>query len=202
MHSSTPQLEPPLQSGLSTIMAGRNWRSLPWHCFVFWAHTPRNYGEADNQSGIGCPLKANISSKLQLVVAVAAPGDFVAACQHLKRDLWAEKSPAQPQSQSQPLPQRQPQRQTAVFISHFHPTVLYVYIERQLCVYVYRDEPLTALWKTSMSGKFQINEPQTLFSGLAGSVAVARVVNCFTFDQLQPQLYGSRLQYLLKAVHD
>lgn len=108
---------------------------------VFWAHTPRNYGKAGNQNDIGCPLKANISSKLQLVVAGAAPGDFVgfcfvAACQHLKRALWAEKSPAQlqSQSQSQPLPQRQPQRQTAVFISHFHPTVLYT--ERQLCVYV------------------------------------------------------------------
>lgn len=162
MHSSTPQLEPPLQSGLSTIMAGRNWRSLPWHCFVFWAHTPRNYGEADNQSDIGCPLKANISSKLQLVVAVAAPGDFVAACQHLKRDLWAEKSPAQPQSQ--PLPQRQPQRQTAVFISHFHPTVLYVYIERQLCMYMCKE---TNLWlpfgKLQWAESFKLMNPKLCF---------------------------------------
>lgn len=197
MHSSTPQLEPPLQSGLSTIMAGRNWRSLPWHCFVFWAHTPRNYGEADNQSDIGCPLKANISSKLQLVVAVAAPGDFVAACQHLKRDLWAEKKPS-PASVSASA-----SATTSATDRSFHQSLSpNSQPKRQLCVYVYRDEPLTALWKTSMSGKFQINEPRTVFSGLAGSVAVARVVNCFTFDQLQPQLYGSRLQYLLNAVHD
>lgn len=134
MHSATPQLEPALQSGLSTIiMAGRNLRSLPWHCSVFWAHThPEIMARQTIKTDIGCPLKANMSSMLQLIVAVAAPGDFVgfcfvAPCQHLKRETYGLKkpSPAQPQPQSQLQPQRQPQRQTAVFIRHFHPTVLY-----------------------------------------------------------------------------
>lgn len=136
MHSATPQLEPALQSGLSTIiMAGRNLRSLPWHCSVFWAHThPEIMARQTIKTDIGCPLKANMSSKLQLVVCCGRTRRFrwfllrCALSTFEERDLWAEKtqpSPAQPQPQSQLQPQRQPQRQTAVFIRHFHPTVLY-----------------------------------------------------------------------------
>lgn len=132
MHSATPQLEPALQSGLSTIiMAGRNLRSLPWHCSVFWAHThPEIMARQTIKTDIGCPLKANMSSKLQLVVCCGRTRQFrwflfcCALSTFEERDLWAEKaqpSPAQPQPQSQ----LQPQRQTAVFIRHFHPTVLY-----------------------------------------------------------------------------
>lgn len=161
MHSATPQLEPALQSGLSTIiMAGRNLRSLPWHCSVFWAHThPEIMARQTIKTDIGCPLKANMSSMLQLIVAVAAPGDFVgfcfvAPCQHLKRETYGLKkpSPAQPSlsrslsfSLSDNLSDR-PQFSSDTF------TQLYC-IQKDNCVFMYRDEPLTALWKTSTERK-------------------------------------------------
>lgn len=128
---------------------------------VLGSHTPRNYGEADNQTDIGCPLKANMSSMLQLIVAVAAPGNFVgfcfvAPCQHLKRETYGLKKPipAQPQpSLSRSLSRSlsfslsdRPQFSSDTF------TQLYC-IQKDNCVFMYRDEPLTALWKTSTERK-------------------------------------------------
>lgn len=106
MHSATPQLEPALQSGLSTIiMAGRNLRSLPWHCSVFWAYThPEIMARQTIKTDIGCPLKANMSSKLQLVVCCGRTRRFrwflfrCALSKFEERDLWAEKAQPSPAS--------------------------------------------------------------------------------------------------------
>lgn len=154
MHSATPQLEPALQSGLSTIiMAGRNLRSLPWHCSVFWAHThPEIMARQTIKTDIGCPLKANMSSKLQLVVCCGRTRRFrwflfrCALSTFEERDLWAEKAqPSLSLSLSNNLSDR-PQFSSDTF------TQLYC-IQKDNCVFMFRDEPLTALWKTSTERK-------------------------------------------------
>lgn len=158
MHSATPQLEPALQSGLSTIiMAGRNLRSLPWHCSVFWAHThPEIMARQTIKTDIGCPLKANMSSKLQLVVCCGRTRQFrwflfrCALSTFEERDLWAEKAqPSLSRSLSRSLSDNlsdRPQFSSDTF------TQLYCK-QKDNCVFMYRDEPLTALWKTSTERK-------------------------------------------------
>lgn len=127
---------------------------------VLGSHTPRNYGEADNQNRHWVPIESEHEFQVAANSSCGRTRRFrwflfrCALSTFEERETYGLKkpSPAQPSlsrslsfSLSDNLSDR-PQFSSDTF------TQMYC-IQKDNCVFMYRDEPLTALWKTSTERK-------------------------------------------------